>query len=297
MTQGHSQLISYGYLFLTAGVIALAVWLPRSMKARIAAGVAAAVLMSIPILYGLQEVREKKEAVVEERKQVNVAQQRFNELCKAAGIKINQTVDAVDSIVLLKVRPTLEFKDTADPMLPGAAMAGERQGDAYIETFLGPELKHPANPPAMRGSITLGGDTDLPGYRSVEAQDPKDGHWYRYTRLKKVVDGIDRTELKREPIAHPTARYAVDYEDIVDANDRKMWIAGTVVRVVDQTSGDVLATYTKFVRDGGMGTTGGSRDPWVHASHSGLQCPMPTSSTDTQTRYFIDQVLVPKKGG
>jgi hypothetical protein len=88
----------------------------------------------------------------------------------------------------------------------------------------------------------------------------------------------------------------VDFEDMVDPSDRKMWIAGTVVRVIDRSSGEVLATYIKYVTDGGMGTNDGTREPWVHAGHRELQCPMPRDSTDTQTRYFVDQVLKPKKG-
>jgi hypothetical protein len=252
--------------------------------------------MSIPIVSVVREYSAKKAAVAQEHVQVNQAQQRFNELCKTAGIKINRTINSVDSIVLLKVRPKLDSKDAADPMLPGAAMAGERQGDAYIASFLGAEYRHPANPPTMRGGIALDGDTKYPGYKVVEAQEPMNGQWFRYTRLRKMVNGVDRTELQRDSISGPSSRYSVDYEDIVEPNDRKMWIAGTVVRVADRTNGDILATYTRFLRDGGMGATDGTREPWVHASHRELDCPSIQGSTDTLTRYFVDQVLIPKTG-
>jgi hypothetical protein len=294
--QAYPQLLVYGYLLLALIVTGVAMWVPRTWNVRVASGIVAAFVMSIPIALGLWQFLARKDVVAQEHKEVSVARQRFNELCQKAGIKIDHTVDAVDTIALLKVRPELRFEDSANPLLPGAAMAGERQGDYYISSFVGAEHKHPANPPSMRGGISLRSGKDLPGYRIVEATDPRDGKWYRYFRFEKMVGDSDQSELKREAIASPTARYAVDYEDIVDPSDRKMWIAGTVVRVVDQSTGDILATYTKYVMDGGMGTSDGTREPWVHASHRELQCPMPRDSTDTQTRYFVDQVLKPKKG-
>lgn len=296
MIQAYPQLFVFGYLLLAVIVVGLAMWVPRTWNVRVASGIVAAIVMSIPIAIGLRQFLARKDVVAQEKKEVSVARQRFNELCQEAGIKIERTVDGVDAVALLKVRPKLSFEDAANPLLPGAAMASERKGENYIATFLSPEYRPRDNPQQLRGSISLGPDTDLPGYRSVEAKDDRDGKWYRYTRSQTLVNGEIRTELQRQPIPELTARYVVDYDDIVDPVDRKMWIAGTVVRVLDRSSGTVLATYTKFVMDGGMGTNDGTREPWVHAGHRELQCPMPRFSTDTQTRYFVDQVLKPKKG-
>jgi len=130
VAQGYFELIGNAYLLLAALVIGAALWLPKSWKVKLAAGAIAACVMSIPFVSAFKRHEEKMVVVAQEQKQVSRARQRFDELCKTAGEKITHTVDDVDAVMLLKVRPKLEWKDYADPMLPGAAMAGERDGDS-----------------------------------------------------------------------------------------------------------------------------------------------------------------------
>lgn len=316
MTQGHFQLLIFGYLLLTAGVVGFAVWLPRSVKGRAIAGLAAAGLMSIPVIYEIRKYEAKKAAFAKERIQVNTAQQRFNDLCSAAGIKIVQAVEEVETISLLKVRPKLVWKDYFDPMLPGAAMAVEGSGYSYIASFLGVELPPMFQIPTglspdavralratARGQIVMQPDSKLPHYRYVIAQDPVDGKTYKFSMARKTDStgsaersAWERSRLIREPVGDLTADYGVDYEDIIEPSDRKMWIAGTKVRVLDLRTGVVLGEMTRYVRDGGMGSSNGTRAPWSHAGSSGLICPRSPDMVDTTSRYFVDQVLKPKKG-
>lgn len=315
MAQGFFDLIGQAYLVLAAMVIGVALWLPRTSKAKVAAALCTAVVVSIPLVLANKHREESKKVVTHEQTQVKRATERFAELCKGAGDKINRTVDDVDAVMLLKVRPKLEFKDHTDPMLPGAAMAGERGGDGYIETFLG--VEHPVSfgngGPSpekikamnMRGGIGFVGESPLPRYHYVDVINPNDGLRYRYTAVNNVteyksasgiVSKINRPSLRREPASGPAPRYAVDYEDIVNPEDRKLWIAGTTIRVIDQKTGEILGEYTTYLMDGGMGTTDGTRAPWSHASHRELQCPKVYGSTDNHTRYFVDRVLKLKKG-
>ena len=305
MAQGFFDLIHNVYIGLFALAVILALWLPKTGKGKVGAAILAAAVMSIPMVIGLKHQAERREQVAKEQVVVNRARMRFDELCQGAGYRINRTVDDVDAVMLLKVRPNLGLTDYLDPMLPGAAMAGERGGNSYIETFLGGELRHPSNPPEHRGGIGLGGDPSLPRYRYVDVVDPHDGKRYRYTSANNIAEAKTatgalvpggRASLQRELASGPPPRYAVDYEDIVNPEDRKLWIAGAIIRVIDQQTGDVLGEYTTYLMDGGMGTTDGTRSPWSHASHRELQCPEVNGFTDTHTRYFVDRVLKIKSG-
>lgn len=315
MAQGFAELIHNVYIGLFALAVILALWLPKTGKGKVGSAVLAAAVMSIPMVIGLKHQAERREQAAKEQVLVDRAATRFAELCEGAGDKINRTVDDVDGLMLLKIRPHLEFKDNLDPMLPGAAFAGERSGDEYIQMFLGAE--HPVSfgndGPSpekikalkMRGGIGFVGESPWPRYRYVDAIDPKDGVRYRYTGIKKMVDLVgsdgkpysrERVVLERQPASGPSARYAVDYEDIVNPEDRKLWIAGTIIRVIDQQTNEVLAEYTAYAMDAGMGTTDGTRAPWEYtASHGNMRCPNVSGGTSTYTRYFVDRVLIPRK--
>jgi hypothetical protein len=112
------QLLVYGYLFLVVIVVGLAMWLPRTWNARVAAGIVAAVVMSIPIALGFREFVVRKGVVAQEHKEVGAARNQFDELCQKAGIKIERTVEGVDEVALLKIRPKLSFEDAANRFCP-----------------------------------------------------------------------------------------------------------------------------------------------------------------------------------
>jgi hypothetical protein len=302
LAQGFAELIHNVYIGLFALAVVLALWLPKTGKGKLASAILATAVMSIPMVIGLKHQEERREQGAKEQVLVDRATKRFEELCKGAGAKIYRTVSDVDGLMLLKVRPKLELKDYGDPMLPGAAMAGERDGDNYIQSFLGVELKGPGNPDDWRGTISalIGGS--LPQYRFVDVVAGAGSERYRYslereevapwtTQDAKMVPG----RLKRETAKGAAPRYAVDYEDVVNPDDRKFWIAGTIVRVVDQQNNEVLGEYTTYVMDGGLGATDGTRSPWSHAASRELTCPPTRGSIDTRTRYFVDQVLKIKK--
>ena len=265
--------------------------------------VAAVTLLLLSVLF-IRAVAVRhviSEQALQEQDIFNRAGERFNELCLGAGYKIHRTVENVDSLLLLKVRPVLTFRDQADPMLPGAAMAGEAFGEAYIKSFLGGENHDMGYARGGRGSISEPAGANSPRYRYVDAIDEMDGRRYRYSfvysKEKRNSSGVvvqrAGTTLVRELATGSAPRYAVDYEDIVNSDDRLLWIAGSIVRVLDQQTGEVLGQYTSYLQDAGMGVTSGVRAPWSHASRSAYQCPSVDGASNTLTRYFVDQVLRP----
>jgi hypothetical protein len=234
----------------------------------------------------------------------------FEERCKTAGVVVKRTVKDVEGIELLKVRPKLEWADRRyfDPMFEGAAMADEAQGEDYIASFLYSELRNP-NTPKLRGviqppHIKSGPNQEPPrrGYRFVDAPDPKGDRLWRYRVDPRLTNEQRRVrswggDLERLEPEGARARYAVDYQDLVDSTDRTYWIAGTRISVTDRQTGEVIAQLTRFVWDSGFGTSTTGRWPWQHAgSRVDQKCPYLPGTMGYSTRLFVDTVLIPKQG-
>lgn len=117
---------------------------------------------------------------------IKEAEAYYKEKCeKVAGIRIYKTVPDVEGVLLLKIRPDRGDRELSDPNWPGAAFGEEYYGDAYIQSFLEYEYR-PIDANGTVSPIRGYTNTDkrpggLPGYRWVEAIDPKDGQRYRYS--------------------------------------------------------------------------------------------------------------------
>lgn len=219
---------------------------------------------------------------------------------------IKRTVKDVEGIELTKLREEVPWggKEYFDPMFEGAAMAGEVSGENYIKQFLMYEFRSP-DLPGVRGA--LGPITNekrrtrkdsIKGYDFVEYVDVADKKRYRCTPDWSLdhpnwVDGQHRCEA----VGQSKARYALDYEDLVNPADRAYWVAGTKLRVIDKQNGEVLAELTRFVIDTGFGGSSTGRWPWQHATlRADQQCPSTVGIKQYVSRTFVDTVLIPKQG-
>jgi hypothetical protein len=249
---------------------------------------------------------------------IKQAEALYKEKCdKVAGIKIYKTVPDVEGVLLLKIRPERTDRELADPMWPGAAFGGEYNGDSFVMTFLGDES--PAQGPIDAqhrghiGTIYPPNPGSLPGYRWVEVIDPADAQRFRYTGSEKVVGRKDTTahnvqlELKKDsnydlnvyrwsldktpsPSKIPP-RYAVTFEDHVIPEERALWVASSTVKVLDLKTNEVLGEMTRYA----MSYIHAPRHsmPWLNHSI----CPrFGTTGDSTDTRQFVDQILIPKRG-
>ena len=232
---------------------------------------------------------------------IKEAKALYEDRCKnVAGIKIYKTVLDVEGVLLMKVRPDRTDRELSDPNWPGAAFGEEYYGDSYIRSFLGYE-----NPVTGDGSITTrhrghinvsqrpGG---LPGYRWVEVPDPKDGLRYRYTARydepwqtdKNYLKGYIRFNLDKTPSPSKTPpRYAVTFEDHVIPEERALWVASSTVKVLDLKTNEVLGEMTRYA----MSYIHAPRNsmPWLNHSI----CPYSIGGDGTNTRQFVDQILIP----
>lgn len=228
------------------------------------------------------------------------------ERCKKSGEFIHKTVDGVEGIVLLKLRPD-DF-DFADQFKMNDPYGRDLGGKGYIESFL-------------RGSFQGGrtdhvvqlGEPPHMGYLFVDATDPSDGKRYRYTGRIEEPWQTDRSYLKgylrfvmdKQPAPASFPRYGVTFEDISTSHEREYWIAGSSLKVIDLQTGEVIAERVGYMYDWAQGSAVGQRSPWLFAADNA--CPafrgstnskvrVPAASTQPyQTLDFVEKVLRPAK--
>lgn len=226
------------------------------------------------------------------RTRLKTAEAMFQERCKTAGEKIYKTVDNVESVFLMKLRP--KKKNFNDQYLMDDPYGMDVTGEGYIASFL---MGRNA-----RGSLAQE-DGVTGGYRYVEAVDPQDSSRYRYMGRVDEPWRYDnsysktykRFVLDRVPTTGPMPRYGVTYDDISTQKDREYWIAGGSLKVIDIQTKEIIAERIGYMMDRGQGNTSGERSPWLLAARNA--CPsFPVTSgghpfKGYQTRNFVEKVL------
>jgi hypothetical protein len=188
------------------------------------------------------------------------AEALFSERCKNAGEKIYRTVDNVDGIFLLKVRPN--HVNYRDQFVLDDPYGSDLLGSGYINSFLrgSYEADH------QYGRLIDGAPTRPAGYLYVEAVDARDGVRYRYSGHIEEPWQTDRHYLKgyvrfaqEKSIATGTPpRYGVTYDDISTREDREFWIAGSSLRVIDLQTGEIIGERVGYMIDIAQGNTDGA---------------------------------------
>lgn len=297
------------------GAFVAAALIPKTKTSKAIAVVAVAVLfLAFPGRWAWEMKREANA----NGNRLAKAEAMFQERCKTAGEKIRRTVEDVEGILLMKLRP--EGYNHGDQFKMDDPYGSDIGGDGYIKSFLrGNETRQtefaPGAPPRL-------------GYHYVEAIDPQDGMQYRYIGTKKVVGRKDsdspniQNELKRNPdfdlnnydfvldkipSPGPSPRYSVTYDDISTLDDREYWIAGSSLRIIDLQTSEVIAERIGYMMDRGQGalSTGGSHSAWLRAANHA--CPgfqrnpnrplspgRAASAQSYQTEDFIEKILKPK---
>ena len=239
------------------------------------------------------------------------AKAMFEQRCQTAGEKIHRTVDNVEGIFLLKLRPEeINFGNQFaldDPY--GHDLIG---ATGYITSFV--RGSYQAN---TKGTPAPGSPPRL-GYLFVEAADPSDGKRYRYTgevreyeATSSIMMGGDGKKFKRTgfvldklPAPGAAPRYGVTHDDISTREEREYWIAGSSLRVIDLLTNEVLAERVGYMIDLAQGSTARGRSPWLLAADNACpsffrnpQLPHRGPAFAVQARQaqdFVEKVLKPK---
>jgi hypothetical protein len=237
------------------------------------------------------------------QERLSKAEAMFQERCKTAGEKIYRTVESVEGIFLLKLRPNeINYGDQFRMDDPYGRDLG---GEGYIMSFIrGFETRQTQFAPGSPSRF---------GYHHVEAIDPIDGKRYRYKgRLeepwlqdKRFLKGYTRFVLDKVLTSDPPPRYGVTYDDISTHEEREYWIAGSSLKVIDLMTNEVIAERIGYMMDAGQGNISGGRSPWLLAANHA--CPTfqrnpnyplrpghGASAQQLQTEDFVEKVLKPK---
>jgi len=245
----------------------------------------------------------------------------FDKLCKEQSAPIiKRTVEDVEGVLLLKVRPAVGYvseKEKNVPDWPEAAMPGfgrvqDKLNEGYAESLLVDwywrerSLGLPSR--LWRTWVpqsSIGGQPYLDenrsskiafqGFRYVDIVS-SDGKTRARVTVRKAPENKDRPYpglaflYETEPRNAP--RYGVTFEDNLDPALRKHWIAGTTVKVIDTDTNDVIGEQSFWKLDKGFGATG-QFGSW---STNAETCVPNMRTDDSNGMAFIYAAINPKQG-
>ncbi len=200
----------------------------------------------------------------------------FKKKCETeAGEKIYKTFTGVKSVLILKPLPPATEKDLYDQFWYGdpysSASTYKRAESAAVKLVM--DWKHRAGKGTQRG-------LDF-----VEMEDSSNS----YIRIYRP-ESNNKLSV-REAIQKPISKFGLIWEDISTSEDRKYWVAGSKLRVVDVSDGSVVAERVGYLIEAGFGSTVGQRRPWQTSrgiGPNGRSCPDAHDATD---QWFVTSVF------
>lgn len=281
-------LAAIGWTYIIGVLIAttLALWLPKTKQTKTIATMIIIGLSAILPLKGYQGYRKEQQEAQAYKARLEKAQVLYAERCKTAGDKIYRTVENVEGVLLIKVRP--DEINLSNQYAMDDPFGADCHGIACVEGLL--RISKGASSFPKGASIRNG------KFNWVEAVDTSDNQLYRYVGITKFhPNGDPYFSTEKTKIERPMARFGITYDDISTREDREQWIAGGSLKVIDLTTQEIIAERTGFMMDIGLGNTNGSRSPWAYAyDHA---CPQLSTTTDGRaiiggrTQKFVFSVL------
>lgn len=265
---------SFVYWLLAIALLVLVAWKVKRWTYKVT-GIAVVVGLFgyLPVQSWMEA--QKREAYARE------AWAYFKKLCdEKSGEKIYKTYNGVKSVLVVKPLPPATEKDLRDQFWYGDpysdATPWDRRADLAASVLADP-------------SATVSVDKTGRGYAFVESVVPgSDGAIVKYF----YRDGARKSE--KEIITNATSRFGISWEDISTPDDRKYWVAGSRLRVIDLKDKSIVAERIGYLIEAGFGSTSGQRRPWLTARGIGpneRSCP---NAHDYSDRWFLLRVLKPE---
>jgi hypothetical protein len=206
----------------------------------------------------------------------------YEKLCaEKAGIKIYRKVSGVKSVVVVKPLPPATDADNFNQYW---------YGDPYSRVATGVRQRATYSAIVSRGAPTGDGVVGN-GFDFVEV--PSGGEVRSEKPYVRIWMSEGAKDISTEGIDAPISRFGIAWEDISSEFDRRYWVAGSRLSIVDRADSTVVAERIGFFIEGGLGSRAGGRRPWLTSHGPFTTCPKVNDSSD---RIFLIQVLRPHGG-
>lgn len=265
------------WLFAVGVLIAVWKWGKGRLKRAIAMVAALALVGSLPVTEGIRNHKAdqfRAEAFA-----------RFNKYCtEKAGEKIYTKVEGVESVFVMRPREPDKDSDYANQFWRGDPYGIGLTGSGEIVALMQKQsLKDTATPFQFV-------ETSLKDTAGKEAL--KEFHFEK----KDASINTHDYEMISKSIEKRRSRYGFTWEDLSTDDDRKYWIAGSLLKVVDLETNEIIAERIGYMIDSDFGSTSGGRSPWRLAVRN--SCPQLVQGTNRlQTREFVIRSLSPSQKG
>jgi hypothetical protein len=264
------------YWIVALSVIALVLWKVRGWSGKTIATVLVVGAFGYLPATSWLEARER-EAYARE------AWAYFKKLCdEKSGEKIYKTFTGVKSVLVVKPLPPATEKDLYDQFW---------YGDPY------------SNDSALGNRGELHASTLIRNQEFLDGRGNTGLQFFEQRITTKIGEEIQRIEpsdvppyfVSKSTIDKPTSRFGISWEDISTPEDRKYWVAGSRLRILDLTNNSVVAERVGYFIEAGFGSTSGQRRPWQTSRGQSTTCPA-IINRDFSDRWFILKVINPSKG-
>lgn len=205
----------------------------------------------------------------------------FKKLCaEKSGEKIYKTFTGVKSVLVTKPLPPATEKDLYDQY-----WYGDPYSNATPMSTRGASVASTLISRLRLTTLPQGGQA---GFDFIELSYMEHGveRFYRLSPLPSYPHST-RTEIDK-----PASQFGVSWEDISTVEDRKYWVAGSRLRVIDLSDQAVLAERIGYFIEAGFGSGASGRRPWLTSRGSRTTCP-PLNNGTFEDRLFVRKVLPP----
>ena len=259
------------YWLLAIGLVAFAIWKIKTRRRKaLWAAIAVAVFGFLPVKQMIEQAQRNAYA--------REAWAYFKKLCdEKSGEKIYRTHTGVRSVLVVKPLPPATEKDLYDQFWNGDPYSNATPWDKRGESAARRLASDSRRPTGMQRGLD---------FAEIKYED-KDG--IRYQRILRTPskDAL----AKVDSIQKPVSRFAISWEDISAPDDRKYWVAGSRLRVIDLTDNSIVAERIGYMIEAGFGSTSGQRRPWLSSRGPNTTCPPVLG--DYTDQQFVTSALIP----
>lgn len=197
-----------------------------------------------------------------------------------AGEKIYKTFTGVKSVLVVKPLPPATEKDLYDQFWMGDPYSSDltlsNRGEYHASTLI-------------RNQKFVDGRGNI-GLEFFEQRIKGDGGQVLIEQVKP--SGTPPYFVSKSIIQKTVSRFGIEWEDISTPEDRKYWVAGSRLKILNLIDNSVVAERIGYFIEAGFGTAAGQRRPWQTSRGAGTTCPA-IVNRDFMDRWFVLKVLNP----